>query len=78
MRIAKSPTQYFAERLNLSLKGVGTDDDALIRIIVSRSEVGIFPYENINKRTADRPGADQGGLSNQIQENVDEGDQRQL
>lgn len=44
VRIAKSPTQYFAERLNLSLKGVATDDDTLIRVIVSRSEVRTFHH----------------------------------
>jgi len=39
VKMAKNPIVYFSEKLNESMKGVGTNDDTLIRIIVSRSEV---------------------------------------
>jgi len=31
--------EFFVERLYLSMKGAGTDDEALVRLVVSRSEV---------------------------------------
>ena len=34
--------QYFAERLYKSMKGAGTDDDTLVRVVVSRAEVGVM------------------------------------
>uniref|UniRef100_UPI00398E3EF5 annexin A1a n=1 Tax=Pristiophorus japonicus TaxID=55135 RepID=UPI00398E3EF5 len=36
---------YFAEKLNNSMKGYGTDDDKLIRIMISRSEVDLKDVE---------------------------------
>ncbi len=35
----KCRPMYFAERLYKSMKGLGTDDSTLIRVIVSRAEV---------------------------------------
>ncbi|XP_076828034.1 annexin A13, like isoform X2 [Brachyhypopomus gauderio] len=41
VRCAKSPQLFFARRLNAAMKGAGTDEDILIRIIVGRSEVDL-------------------------------------
>jgi len=35
------PMEFFADQLNKSMKGLGTDEDHLIRIIVSRSEIDL-------------------------------------
>lgn len=39
VRVAKNPQLYFARRLNEAMKGAGTDEDTIIRIVVCRSEV---------------------------------------
>ena len=44
VKVARNPSEYFAERIYRSMKGLGTDDSTLIRCIVSRSEV-IFFYD---------------------------------
>ncbi|XP_078145100.1 annexin A6 isoform X1 [Centroberyx gerrardi] len=46
VRSVKNQPSYFADRLYKAMKGLGTDDRALIRIMVSRSEVDLF---NIRK-----------------------------
>ena len=49
----RSRPAYFAERLYHSMKGAGTDDETLVRVIVSRSEVCVcsvdFKCSNIAK-----------------------------
>ncbi|KAH9514714.1 Annexin A11, partial [Bulinus truncatus] len=39
VKVAKNPAAFFAELLHKSMKGAGTKDKALIRAVVSRSEV---------------------------------------
>uniref|UniRef100_A0AAV2JWY0 Annexin n=1 Tax=Knipowitschia caucasica TaxID=637954 RepID=A0AAV2JWY0_KNICA len=41
VRCAKNPQLYFARRLNAAMKGLGTDEDTLIRIIITRSEIDL-------------------------------------
>jgi len=41
VQCAKSKVDYFAARLHGAMKGAGTDDPTLIRVIVSRSEVDL-------------------------------------
>ncbi|XP_043534711.1 annexin A4-like [Chiloscyllium plagiosum] len=42
VQYAKSPAAYFATKLYESMKGAGTDDRSLIRIIISRCEVDMI------------------------------------
>ena len=44
VRCVHSRPMYFAEKLYKSMKGAGTDDTTLIRIVVSRCEVFKHSY----------------------------------
>ena len=44
VRCVHSRSMYFAEKLYKSMKGAGTDDTTLIRIVVSRCEVFKHSY----------------------------------
>ena len=41
--MATDPCYYFARNIYKSMKGLGTDDDALVRNIVFTSEVNFDP-----------------------------------
>jgi len=47
----RSKPQYFAEKLYKSMKGAGTDDRTLIRVMVTRSEVDMMVIKEIFENT---------------------------
>ncbi|XP_029931189.1 annexin A13-like [Myripristis murdjan] len=55
VRCAKNPQLYFARRLNAAMKGAGTDEDTLIRIIVGRSEIDLDTVKDMYLEKYDVP-----------------------
>ncbi|XP_062249202.1 annexin A6 isoform X2 [Platichthys flesus] len=53
VRSVKNQPSYLADRLYKAMKGLGTDDRALIRILVSRSEIDLFNIRKEFKETHD-------------------------
>jgi len=55
VKTLQNRANYFAQRLSAAMKGWGTDDDALVRIIVSRCEIDLatikYEYEKIYGKT---------------------------
>nr|XP_039267336.1 annexin A4-like isoform X2 [Styela clava] len=51
--VATYPPDYFADRLYRSMKGAGTDDKTLIRVVVTRSEIDMI---DIKKSFAEKHG----------------------
>lgn len=47
MKCVKNRASFFAEQLYKSMKGLGTDDSRLIRLIVTRCEVDIGEIKNV-------------------------------
>ncbi|CAD6257730.1 unnamed protein product [Miscanthus lutarioriparius] len=55
LRCADSPARYFARVLHKAMKGLGTSDSALIRVVVSRAEIDMqfikAEYHRMYKRS---------------------------
>lgn len=47
IKCLQSPANYFAKVLNISMRGLGTDDDVLTRVIVTRAEVDMQEIKRI-------------------------------
>merc|ERR1712004_306351 len=41
VKFARDPIEFYADRLYKSMKGAGTDDDTLIRLVVGRAEIDL-------------------------------------
>lgn len=50
VKCVRSVPAYFAESLFYAMKGAGTDDDTLIRILVSRSEIDLLDIRHAFRR----------------------------
>ncbi|XP_042285318.1 annexin A13, like [Thunnus maccoyii] len=55
VRCAKNPQLYFARRINAAMKGAGTDEETLIRIIVGRSEIDLDTVKDMYLEKYDVP-----------------------
>jgi len=47
VQCARNSPEYFADRLWRSMKGAGTDDSTLIRVVVSRSEIDLIEIKQV-------------------------------
>lgn len=47
MKCVKNRAGFFAEQLYKSMKGLGTDDDRLIRLVVTRCEVDMGEIKQV-------------------------------
>lgn len=51
----RNPHRYYAEKLYKAMKGLGTDEDALIRVLVTRSEVDLGAVADIFEIMYEQP-----------------------
>ncbi|KAI4313647.1 hypothetical protein L6164_026606 [Bauhinia variegata] len=47
LRCAENPPLYFARILRKSMKGIGTDDSRLLRVIVTRAEIDMYHIKTV-------------------------------
>lgn len=50
MSVSRDPADFFATQLYKSMKGLGTDEDTLTRIMVSRCEVDMENIKTVFKK----------------------------
>lgn len=50
VKCARNKPAYFAEQLHEAMKGLGTKDDDLIRLIVSRAEIDLLQIKHEYKQ----------------------------
>lgn len=55
VKVARDPCEFFADRLQRALKGAGTDDSDLKRILVSRSEIDLATITSRFESKYERP-----------------------
>lgn len=55
IRCAQNPAKYFAKTLYKAMKGIGTDDKTLVRIVVSRTEIDMQYIKSEYKKKYGKP-----------------------
>jgi len=53
--IARDPIAFWAQKLNNAMKGLGTDDHTLIRVLVNRAPIDLVEVKAKYGQTYDKP-----------------------